>query len=109
MLSRTNLNKSYISTQHQLSRDTETDVSVQEVSADGWYAVLSLQVPPMFLYLVNRFAQEVGANNPDAPIVMAGLCAVENLILHQHPDRENIHTNVQQKRLPFTCIQSLTS
>ena len=83
----------------------ETDVSVT-VSADGWYAELSLRVPPMFLYLVDRFSQEVGANDPDAPIVMAGLRAVENLILHQHPDRENIRTNVQRRRLPFACIQN---
>ena len=45
----------------------ETDVSVT-VSADGWYAELSLRVPPMFLYLVDRFAQEMGANDPDAPL-----------------------------------------
>ena len=34
----------------------ETDVSVQ-VSADGWYAELSLRAPPMFLYLVDCFAK----------------------------------------------------
>jgi hypothetical protein len=83
----------------------ETDVSVT-VSADGWYAELSLRVPPMFLYLVDRFAQEMGANDPDAPIVEASLRAVENQILYQHPDCENIRTNVQQLRLPFTCIQN---
>ena len=63
-----------------IPNSNETDVSVQ-VSADGWYAELSLRVPPLFLYLVDRFAQEVGANHPDAPIVMAGLRAVENLII----------------------------
>jgi hypothetical protein len=83
----------------------ETDVSVQ-VSADGWYAELSLRVPPMFLYLVDRFSQEMGANDPDAPVVEASLRAVENQILYQHPDRENIRTNVQRLRLPFTCIQN---
>ena len=83
----------------------ETDISVQ-VSPDGWDAELSLRVPPMFLYLVDRFAQEVGSNDPDAPIVMAALRDAENLMLHQYPDRENIRTNVQRRRLPFPCIQN---
>jgi hypothetical protein len=48
----------------------------------------------------------VGANNPDAPVVMAALRNVENLILHQHPDRDNICTNVQRLRLLFTCMQN---
>ena len=60
----------------------------------------------MFLYLVDRFAQEVGANHPDAPVVMAALRNVENLILHQHPDRDNIRTDVQRLRLPFVCMQN---
>ena len=83
----------------------ETDVIVQ-VSADGCYAELSYRVPPMFLYLVDRFAQEVGANHPDAPVIMAALRDVENLMLHEHPDRNNIYTNVQRRRLPFLCIQN---
>jgi hypothetical protein len=83
----------------------ETDVIVQ-VSADGMYAELSLRVPPMFLYLVERFAQEVGANHPDAPVIMAALRDAENLMLHEHPDRSNIRTSVQRRRLPFACIQN---
>jgi len=37
---------------------------------------------------------------------MAALRDVENLMLHQHPDRNNIYTNVQRRRLPFPCIQN---
>jgi hypothetical protein len=60
----------------------------------------------MFLYLVNRFAQEEGANNPDAPIIRAALCNVENLLLHQYPDQENIHKN--DFRFPASKILSST-
>ena len=63
-----------------------------QVSADRMYAELSLRVPSMFLYMVDRFAQEVGANHPDAPIIMAALRDAENLMLHEHPDRNNIRT-----------------
>ncbi len=83
----------------------ETDVNVH-VSVDGWYAELSLRVPPMFLYLIDRFDQEMASNDPDAPIVQAGLRAVENQILHQYPDRENVRTNVHRVRLPYTCCQN---
>ena len=64
-----------------------------QVSADGMYAELAVRVPPMFLYMVDRFAQEVGANHPDAPVIMAALQDEENLMmLHEHPDRNNIRT-----------------
>ena len=39
-------------------------------------------------------------------VIMAALRDVENLMLHQHPDRNNIYTNVQRRRLPFPCIQN---
>jgi hypothetical protein len=73
------------------------------------YAELTLRVPTMFLYLVDQFAQEQGANHPDAPVIMAALHDAENLMLHEHSDRNNIRTNnirtnVQRRRLPFACI-----
>ena len=58
------------------------------------------------MYLVDRFAQEVDANHPDAPVIMAALRDAENLMLHEHPDRSNIRTSVQRRRLPFACIQN---
>jgi len=83
----------------------ETDV-IMQVSADGWYAELSLRVPTMFLFLVERFAQEVGANHPNAPVIMAALRDAQNLMLHEHPDLNIVRTSVQRCRLPFPCIQN---
>ena len=85
----------------------ETDVIVQ-VSADGLYAELSLRVPPMFLYLVDRFAQEVGTNHPDATVIMAALRDVENLMLQIKITSAPL-CNVVSSHFPASRIQSLTS
>jgi hypothetical protein len=85
----------------------ETDIILQ-VSADGLYAELSYQVPPMFLYLVDRFAQEVGTNHPDATVIMAALRDVENLMLQIKITSAPL-CNVVSSHFPASRIQSLTS
>jgi hypothetical protein len=77
----------------------ENDVGSQQqefnLSDYGMYAELTLRVPTMFLYLVNQFTQEQGANHPDAPVIMAALHDAENLMFYEHSDLINIRTNVQ--------------